>query len=486
MAMSGSVVRNRAVGRAAVTAAGFFVRFLIALSPALACHAQAVVLEDTLRVSPFGRVTIYRQVQYPAQLVLFVSGDGGWNQGVVDMARELSGLDAAIVGIDITRYMSHLASVTEGCSYPAADFENLSKTVQLHLGYPDYVTPMLIGYSSGATLVYATLVQAPATTFKGAISLGFCPDLPLKTPLCKGSGLESTPIPHGKGFSFLPAASLEPPWIALQGLIDQVCNPDSTRAFVARTKNAEIVLLPKVGHGYSVYANWLPQFKDAYRKMAGAAPPAEAEIRVDSLPDIPLVEVAASGVPRDYLVLHITGDGGWGVTDRGLGETLAREGIPVVGLNSLRYFWKARTPEDAARDVARVLRYYMAKEGKQQIVLIGYSFGADVMPFIAARLPEDLRSRLALIALLGLSAKADFRFRPQNWLGVSAADALPVKPEMEKLRGMKILCFGGQKDTGSICDDLPPGLVTAIALKGGHRIGADFGGIADEILKALP
>jgi type IV secretory pathway VirJ component len=203
-------------------------------------------------------------------------------------------------------------------------------------------------------------------------------------------------------------------------------------------------------------------------------------------PDLPLVEVAASGAPRDFLALHITGDGGWGLTDRRLGETLARDGIPVVGLNSLHYFWKARTPAGAAADVAKVLRYYLAKDGKRQIVLIGYSFGADVLPFIASRLPEDLRQRVALIALLGLSARADFRFRLQNWLGICGADALPVKPEMEKLRGMKILCFGGRKDEGSICDDLPPGLVTSIDLKGGHRVGADFGAIADEILRALP
>ena len=484
--MSASIVRSRLLDTVVIVVTLLFVPLPVSLTPTPACRAQAVASEDSLRVSPFGRVAIYRQVPYPTQFVLFVSGDGGWNEGVVDMARELSGLDAAVVGINITPYLKHLASATEACAYPAADFENLAKTVQQHLGYPSYVTPMLIGYSSGATLVYATLVQAPATTFKGAISLGFCPDLPLKNPLCKGSGLESRPMPHGKGYLFLPAESLEPPWIALQGTIDQVCSPDSTRAFVARTRNAEIVMLPKVGHGYSVYANWLPQFKEAYRKVAAAAPAAGAETKVDSLPDVPLVEVAASGTPRDYLVLHITGDGGWAVTDRGLGETLARDGIPVVGLNSLHYFWKARTPEDAARDVAKVLRYYLHKDGKRQIVLVGYSFGADVLPFIVSRLPEDLRRRVALIALLGLSAHADFRFRPQNWLGISAADALPVKPEMEKLRGMKILCFGGQKDAGSICDDLPPGLVTSIDLKGGHRIGADFGGIADTILKALP
>ena len=32
--------------------------------------------------------------------------------------------------------------------------------------FPKYITPILVGYSSGATLAYATLVQAPVGTFQ--------------------------------------------------------------------------------------------------------------------------------------------------------------------------------------------------------------------------------------------------------------------------------------------------------------------------------
>ena len=39
--------------------------------------------------------------------------------------------------------------------------------------------------------------------------MGFCPDLPLTKPFCKGSGLEWTAGPKGKGFNFLPARTLE-------------------------------------------------------------------------------------------------------------------------------------------------------------------------------------------------------------------------------------------------------------------------------------
>ena len=148
---------------------------------------------------------MYCPSAHPAHVVLFVSGDGGWNLGVFDMARELAALDALVVGVDITYYLKQLERSSEPCVYPAADFELLSKYVQKKLGFPQYITPVLMGYSSGATLVYATLAQAPGNTYLGAVSLGFCPDLALSKPFCRGSGLDWTKGPQGKGYSFMPA-----------------------------------------------------------------------------------------------------------------------------------------------------------------------------------------------------------------------------------------------------------------------------------------
>jgi type IV secretory pathway VirJ component len=219
------------------------------------CFGLAEADEQTLPFGNFGTVRVYRQSPLSAHVVLFVSGDGGWNLGVVDMARELSSLDALVAGIDITHYLGQIATTDEPCSYPAADFEALSKFLQKKFDFPRYLPPVLVGYSSGATLVYAAVCQAPPNTFRGAISLGFCPDLQLTKPLCRGSGLEWKTGDRGKGYSFLPASDLQTPWIALQGTIDQVCNADATRAYVSQVKGGQIVMLPKVGHGFSVPKN---------------------------------------------------------------------------------------------------------------------------------------------------------------------------------------------------------------------------------------
>ena len=442
--------------------------------------------EDQAHFGRFGTVHLYSQSERPSRVALFVSGDGGWNMGVVDMARELASLDALVVGIDMRTYMKALAAATESCLYPASDFEALSKFVQKKLDYPSYMAPVLVGYSSGATLVYATLVQAPSNTFLGAISMGFCPDLPLTKPMCRGSGLAWQPGPKGKGYSFLPANTLEVPWVALQGAVDQVCDPGTTQDYVRKVPQGELLFLPKVGHGFSVPRNWMPQFRDAFIRMTASAQKPVAQAPAEAVGDLPLIEVPAPGSQSDTLAVIVTGDGGWGVTDRGIATSLAAHGIPTIGLNSLRYFWAAKTPDQAARDLSRILLHYLETLKKERAVLIGYSMGADVLPFMINRLPADLHSRIKLAVLIGLGSKVEFEFHLRDWFGpLARSGSLPVRPEVEKLKGLRILCFYGRDDNDALCRQLDPALATSLELEGGHRVGRGFERIVESILMEL-
>lgn len=227
-------------------------------------------------------------------------------------------------------------------------------------------------------------------------------------------------------------------------------------------------------------------FKDAFAGMVGAA---EADTGATSagtsLQDLPLTEVPASGTPAASMAVMLTGDGGYGATDKGIAGSLAEHGIPVVVLNSLHYFQKRRTPEAASADLERILRHYLPSWNRGRAILIGYSMGADVLPFMLNRLPPDLRARVPVLALLGLSAEAEFKFHLTDWLGTyHRKTALPVLPELEKLRGLRILCFYGYDDKDTVCNQLEAGLVTSFPIEGGHRFGKKYGPIADQILKA--
>ena len=224
----------------------------------------------------FGPVTLYRSDAEPRDVVLFLSGDGGWNLGVISMAQRLAAKNALVAGIDIRHYLAQLEKSGDACVSPAIDLENLSRSLQAKLGLKHSLKPTLVGYSSGATLVYATLAEAPEGLFKGALSIGFCPDLELTKPLCRGEGIEATPRRDAKGVlkgvDFLPAKKLSGRWISLQGEADQVCPAPATQKFIATVPGADIVLLPKVGHGYSVPKNWVPQYEAAYEQITAAPP----------------------------------------------------------------------------------------------------------------------------------------------------------------------------------------------------------------------
>jgi type IV secretory pathway VirJ component len=442
--------------------------------------------EEILHFGRFGNTTLYRQSDHPSHVVIFVSGDGGWNLGVVDMAKKLSTLNALVVGIDIVHYLKQLENSSEKCSYPASDFEALSKYVQKKLDFPRYIQPVLIGYSSGATLVYAVLAQAPANTFQGAVSLGFCPDLPLIKPLCRGSELEWEKGPKGKGYIFLPAKNLQAPWVVFQGTIDQVCNTDVTQAYVKQVKGAGFVLLPKVGHGFSVSRNWMPQFTQAFKHLVDNRKIAQTSSS-GNLADLPLVELPAKTSDISSMAVILSGDGGWAGIDRELGNILAENGVSVVGLNSLNYFWKERTPEEAAKDLERILRYYLALWKKENAVIAGYSLGADVLPFLAARLPGEILAKVRLIALLGPGTHADFSFHLTDWLGGNSKTARPVLPEVEKLSrmGVRMLCFYGEQETDSLCNKLDPNLAQVVSIKGAHHFGSNYSKIAETILKDI-
>lgn len=231
------------------------------------CSLPGQAANSGLSYGRFGKIYIYQTVPHPSHVAILISGDGGWKLGVVGMAKQLASLDALVVGIDIRTYLKALDSSTDSCTYPTADFVELSHFVEDTFGYREYVHPVLVGYSSGATLVYATLIQAPPDTFAGAISLGFCPDLEMKKLMCEGNGLQWTTRPKQKEVIFLPATNLASPWVALQGTTDQVCDASATEAYVRQVPGSELILLPKVGHGYAVKRNWWPQFRSAFSSV---------------------------------------------------------------------------------------------------------------------------------------------------------------------------------------------------------------------------
>lgn len=205
----------------------------------------------------------------------------------------------------------------------------------------------------------------------------------------------------------------------------------------------------------------------------------------DSLGDLPLVVVRAKGAASGALAVLLTGDGGWAALDKELADSIASHGTAVVALDTRAYLSKKRDPESASRDLDRILRHYLAPSGAAHVLLVGYSHGADVLPFMATRLPHDLLDKVRVVALLGPARNANFKFHLIDLVSNrSRKDDLMTVPEVEKLRGRRILCFYGADEKESACRALDPSIVTSYEMPGGHHFGKQYGEIATRILEA--
>jgi type IV secretory pathway VirJ component len=480
------------------------VRCVVPLLVALAFSLASTQAAE--RTDSFGRFKDFRVytpdggvkgTKAPDEVVLFLSGDGGWDPGGVEIAEQFVRPNTILIGVDTPKYFRELAQSDEGCVYPPGDFESLAQYVEKSLHMDHYIAPILAGYSSGATLAYAAAVQAPKGTFQGTVSLGFCPDLAIPKPMCKGAGLTSKPDPkfdpkapnpnpdiRMTGVIFDAVKNMSEPWIVLQGETDQVCLPEATKSYVGGVHGAMLIDLPRVGHGFAAGEEWAPQLKTVFQTIeAGgpaAAPPAPA-----ALSDLPLYEVPASGAKAsDWLAVFYTGDGGWAELDREVSSRLAARGVPVVGISSLRYFWSLKPPDDAAVDLGRIIHYYAAAWHKRHILLVGYSFGADVIPAIFNHLPEDVKRDVGEIGLIGPSPYSQFEIKVGGWVGHSGKGE-PTQPEIETMSGVRIVCIHGSDERDSLCPNLNAKTSVNVPIDGGHHFGGDFDAVSRALLSGL-
>jgi type IV secretory pathway VirJ component len=223
--------------------------------------------ERVLSFGRFGDVPVLWSRPQPAAVVLFVSGDAGISPNVDGMAHEFMKQGGLVVVISIWRYLHALDATKLDCTQPAQDFDALAHYVERTFGYPSYRVPVLVGFSSGATLVYAVLVESPPGMFRGAVGLGFCPDIPTKRPFCPGSGLAWGPGPDGRGFTFEPAASLVAPYVAFQGDGDTDCPEEATRAFMAKVHNGRMVEIHGTDHYFHARQLWIPKLASLVAEM---------------------------------------------------------------------------------------------------------------------------------------------------------------------------------------------------------------------------
>jgi type IV secretory pathway VirJ component len=155
-------------------------------------------------------------------------------------------------------------------------------------------------------------------------------------------------------------------------------------------------------------------------------------------------------------VLLMSGEGGWRRFDQMLAGYFRDAGHWVGGVDTMKYFWH---PQDDRQVLASDMRMYARelvkaagrKEGTP-VILAGFSFGADLAPWIAGAGGWD--NRLAGLVMLGPDLVGSLQFRILEIMGMEQKDhVFPVGEALASVKGVPILFIHGGKDPHS---DAPP------------------------------
>jgi len=210
--------------------------------------------------------------------------------------------------------------------------------------------------------------------------------------------------------------------------------------------------------------------------------PSNAQSGINNLPVVIKAPPAGNTAP---LIVYITGDGGMKKFSANVIESFHQQHYPVVALNALKYFWSKKSPQQAAKDIASLITYYQSQwGGNHGVVLVGYSLGADVLPFIYTSLPPEVAAEVKHLVFLSPSLYTDLEVHLSDMLGRSGNKGMSVPGEINKITNKPLLLVFGAEEKDFNLSALNVRYEKMI-LPGGHAYDEDAGGVAGKILAAL-
>lgn len=208
-----------------------------------------------------------------------------------------------------------------------------------------------------------------------------------------------------------------------------------------------------------------------------------SDLYSDELPVKLIPATKKSNLPMFFI---ISGDGGWTSFDQSIAEALAAKGIPVVGLDAQKYFWSAKTPEKTAEELSKAISHYMAQLGEDKVVLVGYSFGGSVAPFVANRMPAALKTKLAGVMAISPDVLADFEIHVADMLNFGGPHGkYNVVAEMKKVKAVQAVVFFGKAEGNRASGRFNKEGCKIVILPGNHHYGNDFRVLTDALINNI-
>ena len=183
-----------------------------------------------------------------------------------------------------------------------------------------------------------------------------------------------------------------------------------------------------------------------------------------------VIEPACNNIGNRPLVVFFTGDGGRSTFDRKIEDSLCVNGMAFMGINSYKYFRKRKTPQQTLDSILPYIELNLRQYNLQRIILAGYSFGSEVVPFIYNLMSKDWQNKVAYIVLISPSGNSDFKIHFLDQIGLTLRHwPYNVVNEILKIDEKKIIVFWGKNEKKFTRKQFTRHNITVHQLKGGHR-----------------
>jgi type IV secretory pathway VirJ component len=170
------------------------------------------------------------------------------------------------------------------------------------------------------------------------------------------------------------------------------------------------------------------------------------------------------------LVVFFTGDGGRSSFDEKIEDSLCADNMPFMGINSYKFFRKRKTPQQTLDSILPYIDLNLKMYNRQKVILAGYSFGSEVVPFLYNLMSNEWKDKVEFILLISPSDNSDFEIHFLDQVGLTFRHwPFDVPGEIMKIEDKKIIVFWGEDEKKFEKEQFSKYNITVHHLKGGHR-----------------
>jgi type IV secretory pathway VirJ component len=200
-------------------------------------------------------------------------------------------------------------------------------------------------------------------------------------------------------------------------------------------------------------------------------------------------DIPARGAPpprdADVAVVLFSGNMGFHIGQAAkVSNGLAARGLPVVGINSLTYFRKPRSPAETTALVEAAIDRAVRDTHRDKVALIGISFGADILHVGLAGLPPSYRAKVRNVVLVVPGAILQLQASPLEIFPIRAPDRDGTVTGRQ-LDWAPATCIWGAEEKDSLCPLLALPNMRMEPLAGGHMLNRDIDLMTARLVQAI-